>query len=31
MKKIKKVIIIVLILITLFNIRVYAHGGNITG
>ena len=31
MKKINKVIIIVLILATFFNIRVYAHGGNITG
>lgn len=31
MKKINKVIILVLILITLFNIPVYAHGGNITG
>lgn len=31
MRKINKVIIVVLILVTLFNIRVYAHGGNITG
>ena len=31
MRTINKVIIIVLILATFFNIRVYAHGGNITG
>ena len=31
MRKINKVIILVLVLVTLFNIRVYAHGGNITG
>lgn len=31
MRNINKVIILVLILVTLFNIRVYAHGGNITG
>ena len=31
MRNINKVIVLVLILVTLFNIRVYAHGGNITG
>ena len=31
MRKINKVIILALILVTLFNIRAYAHGGNITG
>lgn len=31
MRKINKVIILVLILVTLFNMQVYAHGGNITG
>ena len=31
MRNINKVIVFVLILVTLFNIRVYAHGGNITG
>lgn len=30
-KRINKIIFLVLILVILFNIQVYAHGGNITG